>query len=119
LKLILSFSNLILAYTVKSCITDWANHFPAHVVKQWAGHSDLDTTDRYYLQVSEADYEKAAAMRMSQETTQLPTQLAENEANLTQQKNAESSQTSPPQELPEQRLMRHPTRTPGSRSWTS
>ena len=85
----------------KNCITDWASNFPAHVVKQWAGHSDLETTDRYYLQVSEAEYEKAAATRMSQETTQLPTQLAENGANPAQNENAEDSQPSTSQELPE------------------
>jgi integrase len=37
----------------KSCITDWAGHPPAHVVREWAGHSDKNTTDRYYLKVSE------------------------------------------------------------------
>jgi len=81
----------------KSCITDWAKHFPAHVVKQWAGHSDLDTTDRYYLQVSEAEYERAASTRMSQEATQ----LAENETNPAEQENAENPQPSTSQELPE------------------
>jgi integrase len=84
----------------KSCITDWAQHFPAHVVKQWAGHSDLDTTDRYYLQVSEAEYERAAARRMSQSTTQLPTQLAEKQANSAEPKNGEHCQPSTTQELP-------------------
>lgn len=44
----------------KSCITDWAASYPAHVVKEWAGHSSLDTTDRYYLQISESEYERAA-----------------------------------------------------------
>ena len=85
----------------KSCITDWAKHFSAHVVKQWAGHSDLNTTDRYYLQVSEAEYERAAFTRMSQDATQLPTQLAENGADLAQQNNTENSQPSSSQELPE------------------
>ncbi len=85
----------------KNCVTDWAMHFPAHVVKQWAGHSSLETTDRYYLQVSESEYERAAASRMSQKATQLPTQLAEEHANLSHQENAEHSQPSTPQELPE------------------
>lgn len=85
----------------KSCITDWAKHFSAHVVKQWAGHSDLNTTDRYYLQVSEAEYERAAATRMNQDVTQLSTQLAENEVNPAQNENAENSQPSTSQELPE------------------
>jgi integrase len=85
----------------KSCITDWAKQFSAHVVKQWAGHSDLNTTDRYYLQVSEAEYERAAATRMSSDSTQLPTQLAENEADSVQENNTENSQPSSSQGLPE------------------
>ena len=44
----------------KSCITDWAASYPAHVVKEWAGHSSLDTTDRYYLQVPESEYSRAS-----------------------------------------------------------
>ncbi len=84
----------------KNCITDWATHFPAHVVKQWAGHSSLDTTDRYYLQVSEAEYERAAVTRMSQNATQLPTQLAEEQANPAKQKDAGHSQPPATQELP-------------------
>jgi integrase len=44
----------------KSCITDWAANYPAHVVKEWAGHSSLDTTDRYYLQVPESEYSRAS-----------------------------------------------------------
>ncbi len=44
----------------KSCITDWASRFPMHAVKEWAGHSNTETTNQYYLQVSEADYEAAA-----------------------------------------------------------
>ena len=79
----------------------WASDFPAHVVKQWAGHSDLETTDRYYLQVSESEYERAAATRMSPEETQLPTQLDENEADSAEQKNTGKSQPPTSQELPE------------------
>jgi integrase len=85
----------------KSCITDWAKQFSAHVVKQWAGHSDLNTTDHYYLQVPEAEYERAAATRMSPDSTQIPTQLADNEANLAEKEHHENSQPSPSQELPE------------------
>jgi integrase len=44
----------------KSCITDWALSYPAHVVKQWAGHASLDTTDRYYLQVPESEYNRTS-----------------------------------------------------------
>lgn len=87
----------------KSCITDWASRFPAHVVKQWAGHSDLQTTDRYYLQVSESEYDRAAATPMSRETTQLPTQLADNAANSSRKGPAEESQPPTSQDLPEAR----------------
>ncbi len=44
----------------KSCITDWAAVHPAHVVQSFAGHSDYRTTTRYYLEVSEGDFERAA-----------------------------------------------------------
>ncbi len=46
----------------KSCITDWASNFPAHVVKEWAGLGDLRTTLKYYLKVSEGDYLRAAGL---------------------------------------------------------
>lgn len=46
----------------KSCITDWAARFPAHVVKEWAGHGDIRTTLKYYLKVSELEYDKAAGI---------------------------------------------------------
>ena len=46
----------------KSCITDWAAKFPAHVVKEWAGHADIRTTLKYYLKVSESEYDKAAGL---------------------------------------------------------
>jgi len=45
----------------KTCLTNWARRFPAHVVAAWAGHSSIETTREYYLQVSEAEYERAAA----------------------------------------------------------
>lgn len=44
----------------KSCITDWAAQHPAHVIKEWAGHSDIRTTLKYYLKVSPRDYEAGA-----------------------------------------------------------
>ncbi len=46
----------------KSCITDWAARFPAHVVKEWAGHADIRTTLKYYLKVSDGDHRKAAGL---------------------------------------------------------
>jgi len=44
----------------KSCITDWADGFAAHVVMEWAGHQDIRTTLKYYLKVSESEYDRAA-----------------------------------------------------------
>jgi len=43
----------------KSAITDWARKFPMHVVRQWAGHGDIDTTAEYYTQTLESDYKAA------------------------------------------------------------
>ena len=34
--------------------------FPAHVVQEWAGHSNLNTTNEFYLQVSRAEYIRAS-----------------------------------------------------------
>ena len=44
----------------KSCIRHWSENFPAHVVSEWTGHADLETTNKYYLQVAESEYRKAA-----------------------------------------------------------
>ncbi|MDP7289923.1 MAG: site-specific integrase, partial [Phycisphaerae bacterium] len=49
----------------KSCLTDWARRFPAHVVKEWAGHASFETTDAFYLKVSDAEYETAATQTFS------------------------------------------------------
>jgi len=57
----------------KSCLTDWARQFPAHVVKEWAGHASIQTTDEFYLKVSEADYQAAAGWNFG-DVTQLVTQ---------------------------------------------
>ena len=43
----------------RSCITNWANAMPAHVVRQLAGHSSIKTTQQYYLSVLKDDLEKA------------------------------------------------------------
>jgi len=43
----------------RSCITNWAKHLPIHVVQQLAGHSDIRTTQKYYLSVHEEDIKKA------------------------------------------------------------
>ena len=43
----------------RSCITNWARHLAIHIVKKLAGHSDIQTTQQYYLSVQEDDLEKA------------------------------------------------------------
>ena len=67
-----------------------------HVVKEWAGHSDLNTTDRYYLQVSESEYERAAQTRSAPVVTQLLTQLGKNAAESGIKRNAKNSQVPAP-----------------------
>ena len=62
----------------KSCITDWAENHPIHVVQQWAGHASIETTRKYYLQVDDEHYERAAARRDPADRTQLRTQLGQN-----------------------------------------
>lgn len=50
-------------YTVhdlrRSCITNWARELPIHVVQKLAGHSDIRTTQRYYLSIQDEDLRKA------------------------------------------------------------
>jgi integrase len=49
----------------KNCITDWVvAGNPIHAVKEWAGHADIKTTQKYYLQVSEAVYDQAAGQSL-------------------------------------------------------
>jgi integrase len=43
----------------RTCITNWARHLPTHVVQKLAGHSDIKTTQQYYLSVQEEDLGKA------------------------------------------------------------
>jgi len=43
----------------QSCITHWACELPAHVVQKLAGHSDIKTTQKYYLIVRQEDLERA------------------------------------------------------------
>ena len=43
----------------RSCITNWAQVLPIHVVQKLAGHSDIKTTQKYYLAVRQEDMEKA------------------------------------------------------------
>lgn len=50
-------------YTIQdlrcSCITNWAKRLPVHVVQKLAGHSDIRTTQKYYLSVQTDDIQKA------------------------------------------------------------
>ena len=43
----------------RSCITNWARRLPTHVVQKLAGHSDIQTTETYYLSVQSEDLAKA------------------------------------------------------------
>jgi integrase len=47
----------------RSCITNWARTSPIHVVRQLAGHSNLDTTCKYYLSVPQSDIEAIRAIQ--------------------------------------------------------
>jgi len=47
----------------RSCITNWARDLPIHVVQQLAGHSDMRTTQTYYLSVNDEDVEKAKRLQ--------------------------------------------------------
>ncbi len=51
----------------KTCLTAWARDHAQHVVQEWAGHASAVTTGEYYLQVSEAEYEKAAGKTSSEQ----------------------------------------------------
>ncbi len=47
----------------RSCITNWAKKLPIHVVQQLAGHSDIQTTRRYYLSVQSQDVARAQSVQ--------------------------------------------------------
>lgn len=52
--------NLTVHTLRKCCIQNWANSLPMNVVKELAGHSDIETTNRFYSTVDE-EHLKAAA----------------------------------------------------------
>lgn len=49
----------------RSCITNWAKRLPIHVVKELAGHSDIKTTQEYYLSIQPEDIAKAQKVQES------------------------------------------------------
>jgi len=57
----------------RSCITHWAKELPIHVVKELAGHSDIKTTQQFYLSVQEEDVARAQKLQEKMIAT-LPTQ---------------------------------------------
>lgn len=46
----------------KCCIQNWANVLPMNVVKELAGHSDIETTNRFYSTVDEEHLNAAAQL---------------------------------------------------------
>ncbi len=62
----------------KSCITDWAGQYPMHVVKEWAGHANIATTQQFYLKVQDSDYERAATSSFWKKVTENVTENGKN-----------------------------------------
>ncbi len=46
----------------KCCIQNWQNSLPMNVVKSFAGHADISTTERFYSTVDESQFVNAAKM---------------------------------------------------------
>lgn len=49
----------------KSCIDDWARHNPPNVVMEWATHSSLATTMKFYAKVSREDEQRGQASMLA------------------------------------------------------
>ena len=54
----------------RSCITNWAKKLPIQTVQHLAGHSNLETTRKYYLSVQNSDLEETRKIQ-SKVMTQL------------------------------------------------
>jgi len=50
------------SYLAKILYRGMAGQYPIHAVKEWAGHRDISTAEQYYLQATEDQYTKAAAI---------------------------------------------------------
>jgi integrase len=55
----------------KCCIQNWANSLPMNVVKELAGHSDIETTSKFYNTVDEIHLKEAAQLGDNLLTTDL------------------------------------------------
>jgi integrase len=55
----------------KCCLQNWANSLPMNVVKELAGHSDIETTNRFYSTVDETHLKAAAQLGDNLLTTDL------------------------------------------------
>jgi integrase len=54
-------SNKLTIHTLrKVCIQNWANDLPMNVVKEFAGHSSIVTTQRFYSTVTDEHFDQAA-----------------------------------------------------------
>jgi integrase len=54
--------NLTVHILRKCCIQNWANSLPMNVVKELAGHVDIETTNRFYSTVDEMHLNTAAKL---------------------------------------------------------
>ena len=72
----------------RSCITNWARHLPIHVVRKLAGHSDIKTTQQFYLSVQAEDVARAEATQESLLGKILPSDLTDQKLTNSGQKRA-------------------------------